>query len=77
MKRPKLPRPTRTARGIGYCEHRNKAQYLTEDDALKAMVFIWSRDPSIGMYDLHVYNDCPCCKYWHVGHKDDRFDSNP
>lgn len=53
---------------------RNKAQYLTEADALKAMTFIWSRDPSIAIGDLHVYDDCPCCKFWHIGHKDDRFE---
>lgn len=79
MKRPKLPRPTRVAKGIGFCRHKNKAQYPSEAAANKAVVFIWSRDNTVGINDLHSYL-CPVCGKYHVGHRDPRFEdtvSNP
>lgn len=47
---------------------RGKTKYGTRRKAEKGLVFIWSRDPTVTLDDLHVYQ-CPQCRNFHIGHK--------
>jgi hypothetical protein len=44
-----------------------KTKYYTDQDAQRALVFIWQNDPNVRINDLHIYI-CPRCSHFHVGH---------
>lgn len=50
------------------CQKTNKTKFNNEKKAGRAMMRIWSHDPSANIYDLHTYI-CPDCGHYHVGHK--------
>jgi hypothetical protein len=49
------------------CPTQHKTMFPTEQDAGRAMMRIWSHDPSANIYDLHTYK-CPDCGTYHIGH---------
>jgi len=53
------------------CVKTKKTKFHTQILARKAMMWIWSHDPSADLRDLHVY-ECESCKGWHVGHFSDQ-----
>lgn len=56
-----LPKPKK-------CLETGKTKFKTQQLAGRAMMRIWSHDPSADIHDLHTYL-CPSCGGWHVGHK--------
>lgn len=50
------------------CPKTGKAKFITEKEAGKVMMRIWSHDTKADIYDLHTYQ-CEHCNCWHVGHK--------
>lgn len=49
------------------CSKTGKTKYPDEKESDKAKIWIWGRDPSADITDLHSYL-CPHCNFWHVGH---------
>lgn len=49
------------------CLTTNKTKFPNEKQAGRAMMRIWSHDPSADIHDLHTYI-CPDCGSWHIGH---------
>lgn len=50
------------------CHKTHKTKFRTEKDASRAIMRIWSHDPSADIFDLHFYK-CDACGFLHVGHK--------
>lgn len=50
------------------CKKTRKTSFPNEKKASRAMMRIWSHDPSANIYDLHTYR-CDHCSGFHVGHK--------
>ena len=49
------------------CPTTKKSMFSSEKEAGRAMMRVWSHDPSADIKDLHTYL-CSDCKSYHFGH---------
>lgn len=50
------------------CPITKKSMFVTEAEADRVKMRVWSHDPQANIRDLHSYL-CPDCNHYHVGHK--------
>lgn len=68
MKRVKHWREKINKKEYPKCNRYGKTKYNSEEQAHRAMIWIWGHDPHAKLDDLHTYQ-CEFCNSWHIGHR--------